>query len=159
MKRLIEGDRVVAGVMAGHDPPETVGLLLRGLVHRVLEELGLQVADAVPVENHVHVQFRTPADRLVQELDVFGRGPLPPGDRVDGDADQVPAHFLDLHEMPLAPVPLHLKLVGIGDRQSAENDRFPVGIDELVSFDRDPRQLLGAGGERPLAGSGIPPPV
>ena len=96
----------------------------------------------VPVENHVHVQFGTPAHGLVEQLDVFRRRPLPPCDRMDGDADQLRAHLLDLDEMLLAPMPLHFELVRIRNRQSAEQHRVPVRVHEFVSLDRDQRHLL-----------------
>ncbi len=109
----------------------------------------------MPVENHVHAKFRTPLDGLVESLMYSAGVRSRQATGWMGMRTSVRAHFLHLHEMLLAPVPLHFELVGIGDRQSAENHRFPVGIDELVSFDRDPRQLLGpvVKGRWPGAGS------
>ena len=57
------------------------------------------------------------------------------------------------------PVALALQLVRIGNGQAAEQNRFPLRIDELVSFYGDERHLRGIGGVRPPAHGPVVPPL
>ncbi len=158
VEQLVEGDCVASAEVLGDGPPELERFLLRRVVHRVLEQFHLQVADAVPVDDDVHAQLGAPLDRLVEQLDVLGRRPFPPGHGVDRDANDHRAEFFDVLEVGLVPMPLVLDLVGVGDRQPAKQDRVAVRVDELVAFHGDQGQLPGVGAsERPAEGLIAPP--
>ena len=135
IEKLVEHHGVVAGVMPGHRAPEIVGLLLGGLVHRILKDPRLQIADRMPVQNDIHLQLGTPADGLIEQLGVFRRGALPPCGRVHRDPDKLGAHLLDLDEMGFAPMPLHFELIRVRDGHAAEQHRVPGRVHELVALD------------------------
>ncbi len=66
-------------------------------------------------QSRMMLQFGAPADGLVEQFEVLGRGALAPGDRVNGDAHQFRPQLFDLEEMVFGPVPLHFEFIGIGN--------------------------------------------
>ena len=141
VEKLVERYRWDAGVAERDIAPEVVGLLAGGVVHGVLEDLGPEVADAVPLDVEVETELGGPGHRLVEELEILDLATSLPSYGVDRHADEVRPPVLDDLEVGLAPAPVLHQLVGVGDVDSPEDPRVAILVDKAVALDVD--ELLG----------------
>ena len=145
--------------MSGDRAPERECFGCRGIVHGVLKEPVLQIADRMPVDDDIHPEVRTPFHRGIEQCEIAFGSPFTPRNRMDRNADQVRPHLLYPREELPAPVALALDLVGIRDRESPEEDDIPIRIDKPVSPDRYQRKLSGQGTVEGLARVSFVPPA
>ena len=158
VEQLVERDGIVAMEVRGDRPPKRQRLRFRRVVHRRLEHLGLQIADRVPVDDHIEAELRAPVDCLVQQFEVTRRRAFAPRHRMHRQPHEIGAHVLHRHKELAVPPPLPRQLVGIGDRQPAKQHRLPRRIDKPVSQHRDSREHLGVpGGFGRAPPPGLPP--
>jgi hypothetical protein len=135
--------------MAGHGAPEIEGLLFGGIVgggriqlRRYREELAFrQVADAVPVDDHIEAFLLGHPHSLVQQLEVILLAMNAPSRRVDGEPDDVGAPRFCRFKVIRLPLAVAFEFVRIARRQAAENDGLAIGRDKPVALHADPAEL------------------
>src|SRR6185437_4040052 len=96
VEEFVERNCVISREMVCDGAPKLKRLLQGGLIHRVLEQSGVKVADGVPVNIHVHAEFRTPIHGLVEQHKIALRRSGAPGDGMNWDADQMRSRPLNV---------------------------------------------------------------
>src|SRR5579862_1317246 len=128
--------------MFGHGGPEIERFLPRGIVsRRRIKFRGsgekfflVQIADAVPVNNHVQSFLPGPADALVKQLEVLFLSVDVPGRRMHGDSHDIRAPRFNHFEVMFVPLAIALQLVGVAGVQSAKDDGLAVGGHKMITL-------------------------
>jgi hypothetical protein len=139
VEELVEPDHRVAGVTFGNLPPEVEGFRERGVVHVSGEALRTEVADRVPVDDHVHPQLARPLDPLVQQREKRLLATIPPPSRVNRDAHDVGVPGTCRLEVFAVPLPARLEPVRVGKGDTPEDDGLPGVVDEAVPVHAEER--------------------
>ncbi len=138
-------NRGVALVTRRDGLPERQRFIPRGIIHYMLIAFILQVADTVPVDDHIQLLRCREFDTFVEQFQVFFLPAFPPCGRMHGKPHDVRAPAFHFPEVAFVPVTDTLELVGVAGVQSAEYDRTAIGRDKTIAFDADLWEL-GLGG-------------
>ena len=128
--------------MLGDETPELIGLLPGCVIHRVLEKLHLQVADAVPVNVNVNAEFCAPIHRLVEQFEIPLWRALAPRNGMNRNAHQRRAHFLYLFKMGFVPMSLMFDFVRVANGNATEQNGLAIGINKPVPLHSYPWKLI-----------------
>jgi hypothetical protein len=116
LKSSKKGHCGVVLVTRRHRAPERVRFLTGGVVHGVLVHFGFEVADAVPVDDHVQAQLAGPGHALVEQGQVVVGAPFPPGAWGARESDQVGAPPFHFSQVVFFPVAALFEIVGVAGR-------------------------------------------
>jgi len=106
--------------MARYGTPKLKRLFLGRVVHGILEQLHIQIADRMPVDDNIELKLAAPLDGLIQKLQIGSWRSFAPCYGMDRDTYQGRAHLFHLFKMFPLPVSLIGDFIRIRNGQSAK---------------------------------------
>ncbi len=131
---FVEADSGLVLVAFSNSMPETEGFFLARVVHRLEELLILEIADRVPVDNHIEIVGLSPFNALVKLFEIAVPTDFINPLGVNGETNDVSAPCSSLCEDFFVVSAVSYHLVEIREAETTENERVTSFGYEVIAF-------------------------